>query len=76
MATVTVGKWGKNLAVRVPAALAESVAPRDGDTVEIEAARGDLLIRRSGAQADARHRAEAAAAEMEAESRGATAWVT
>jgi antitoxin MazE len=69
MATVTVGKWGKNLAVRVPAALAETVGLKDGETVEIEAAQGDLLIRRSAAQADARHRAEVAAAEMEAESR-------
>jgi antitoxin MazE len=69
MTTVTVGKWGKNLAVRAPAALAETVGLRDGETVEIEAAQGDLLIRRSAALADARHRAEAAAAEMEAESR-------
>ena len=69
MTTVTVGKWGKNLAVRVPAALAETVGLKDGETVEIEAAQGDLLIRRSAALADTRHRAEVAAAEMEAESR-------
>jgi antitoxin component of MazEF toxin-antitoxin module len=69
MATVIVGKWGKNLAVRVPAAVAETVGLSDGETVEIEAVHGDLMIRRSAAQTELRRRAEAAAAEIEAESR-------
>lgn len=69
MTSVIVGKWGKNLAIRVPAALAETVGLSDGEAVEIEAVHGDLMIRRSTAQADARRRAEEAAAEMEVESR-------
>ena len=69
MTTVIVGKWGRNLAIRVPAALAQTVELTDGEAVEIEAVHGDLLIRRSAARADARRQAEAAAAEMRAESR-------
>jgi antitoxin component of MazEF toxin-antitoxin module len=69
MATVIVGKWGKNLAVRVPAAVAETVGLSDGETVEIEAVHGGLMIRRSATQARLRRQAEAAAAEIEAESR-------
>jgi antitoxin component of MazEF toxin-antitoxin module len=69
MTAVIVGKWGKNLAIRVPAAVAETIGLSDGETVEIEIVHGDLLIRRSAAQAEARRRAEAAAVEMEAESR-------
>jgi antitoxin component of MazEF toxin-antitoxin module len=68
MTSVIVGKWGRNLAIRVPAALAETVGLSDGEAVEIEAVHGDLMIRRSAAQAEVRRRAEAAAAEMEAES--------
>jgi antitoxin component of MazEF toxin-antitoxin module len=69
MTAVIVGKWGKSLAIRVPAALAQSVGLSDGKAVEIEAVHGDLMIRRSAAQADARSRAEAASAEMELESK-------
>ena len=70
MASVIVEKWGMNLAIRVPATLADTVGLSDGESVEIEAVHGVLMIRRSAAQADARRGAEAvAAAEMEAESR-------
>ena len=69
MASVIVGKWGKNLAVRVPAALANAVGLSDGETVEVEATHGDLMIRRPAARTEARRRAEAAAVEIEAESR-------
>ena len=69
MTAVIVGKWGKNLAIRVPAAVAETVGLNEGETVQIEIVHGDLLIRRSAAQTDARRRAEVAAAEMEAESK-------
>jgi antitoxin MazE len=68
MASVIVEKWGMNLAIRVPATLADTVGLSDGESVEIEAVHGVLMIRRSAAQADARRGAEAAA-EMEAESR-------
>lgn len=33
----TVGKWGKNLAIRFPGALAKATRLRDGERVEIEA---------------------------------------
>jgi antitoxin MazE len=69
MTAVIVGRWGKNLAIRVPAAVAETVGLTEGETVQIEAVHGDLMIHRSAAQADARQRAELAAAEMEAESK-------
>ena len=68
MTSVIVGKWGKNLAIRVPVALAETVGLSDGEAVEIEAVDGDLMIRRTTAQAEKRRLAETAAAEMEAES--------
>ena len=38
-------KWGNSLAVRIPAAFAEEVALRDGDTVELTAENGALVIR-------------------------------
>jgi len=69
MTAVTVGKWGRNLAVRVPAAVADAVGLSDGATVEIEAVDGDLVIRRPAAHADARRRAATGAAEIEAESK-------
>jgi antitoxin MazE len=69
MTAVIVGKWGKNLAIRVPAAVAETVGLSDGETVEIETVHGNLMIRRSAARTDARRRAKMAAAEMEAESK-------
>jgi antitoxin component of MazEF toxin-antitoxin module len=69
MTAVIVGKWGKNLAIRVPAAVAHSVGLNDGETVEIEVEGGDLMIRRKAAQTEARREAEMAAAEMEAESK-------
>jgi antitoxin component of MazEF toxin-antitoxin module len=69
MATVTVGKWGKSLAVRVPAAVAETIGLAAGEIVEIEAIRGDLMIHRSATRTEVRHRAEAAAAEIEIESK-------
>jgi antitoxin component of MazEF toxin-antitoxin module len=46
MGHVTVGKWGNNLAVRLPADVAASTQLRDGDRVEIEAQDANILIRR------------------------------
>ena len=49
MAEVIVGKWGKNLAIRVPRRIAKAVRLSDGERVEIEinARDGDIVIRRA-----------------------------
>jgi len=66
MARATVGKWGRNLAIRVPHDIAKAAGLSDGERVEIEAHDGDILIRRPAAHALAD--AEAAAEEIIAES--------
>jgi antitoxin component of MazEF toxin-antitoxin module len=67
MARATVGKWGRNLAIRVPHEVAKAAGLSDGERVEIEAHDGDILIRRPAMQG--RADAEAAAEEIIAESR-------
>ncbi len=47
MATVTVGKWGKNLAVRLPGEVANSAGIKDGERVQIETRDGEIVIRRA-----------------------------
>jgi len=69
MSQVIVGKWGKNLAVRVPFDVVRESGLSDGEQVEIETRDGDIIIRRSAAHARARKDAEAAAAEIVAESK-------
>jgi antitoxin MazE len=44
---VTVGRWGKNLAVRVPQDVASLVGLREGERVEIEAQQDAIVIRRA-----------------------------
>jgi antitoxin MazE len=63
---VTVGRWGKSLAVRVPFDIAETTGLRVGERVEVEAHDGDIVIRRSAAHA--RADAQAAAEEIIGES--------
>lgn len=60
MSRAKVGKWGKNLAIRVPYDVAAATGLSDGEQVEIEAKDGDLLIRRptAHARADAAKAAE------------------
>ena len=72
MSRMTVGKWGKNLAVRVPHDLARTLGLHDGERVEVEARDGDIVIRRTQARRDARAEARAAAAAIRANSRGRT----
>lgn len=67
MSQVTVGKWGKNLAIRVPVEVAAAAGLSEGEKVEIEAQQGDIVIRRPGARS--RADAEAAADEIITESR-------
>jgi antitoxin MazE len=66
MVTVTVGKWGKNLAVRIPFAIARAAELSEGEQVEIELRDDDIVIHRPTARAWAE--AEAAAEEIIAES--------
>jgi antitoxin MazE len=47
MTLATVGRWGKNLAVRFPNELAEELRLREGDRLEIEAAADQVVIRRA-----------------------------
>jgi antitoxin MazE len=60
MSRVTVGTWGKSLAVRVPLEVARAAGLISGEQVEVEAKDGDIVIRRSDAQAQARANALAA----------------
>jgi len=62
MTRVTVGKWGKNLAVRLPADVAPTAGIAGGESVEVIARDGDILITRMTALA--RADAEAAAEEI------------
>jgi antitoxin component of MazEF toxin-antitoxin module len=72
MAGVIVGRWGKNLAIRVPAEVAETTGLNDGERVEIEVQDGDILVRRQSARAEARKRAEEAAERIIAERKNYT----
>ena len=45
MRQVSVGKWGKNLAIRFPAEIVKTAKLNDGDRVEIEALDGNIVIR-------------------------------
>lgn len=69
MSRSVVGKWGKNLAIRVPVDVARTIGLADGETVEVDTQDGDLVIRRRAAHAQARQDADAAAAEIIADSR-------
>ena len=46
MPQVKVGKWGKNLAVRLPGQVAKAAGLTDGERVEIDTRDGDIVIRR------------------------------
>ena len=69
MSQAVVGKWGNNLAIRVPLEIARASGLSDGERVEIETLDGDILIRRSAARTRRRSEAEAAAAEIIGESK-------
>ena len=67
MTKATIGTWGKSLAVRVPANVARIAGLSEGESVDIEAVNGDIVIRRDEAKDERRRRAEAAAAAIRAE---------
>ena len=47
MTQVTVGRWGKNLAIRFPGAIVKAAGLSDGERVEIETHNGEIVIRRA-----------------------------
>jgi antitoxin MazE len=47
MVQVTVGRWGNNLAVRLPGEIVDAIKLRDGERVEIEAHGAEAVIRRA-----------------------------
>jgi antitoxin MazE len=47
MSQVIVGRWGKNLAIRVPNEIVDAIGLNDGDRVEFEPKDGELVIRRT-----------------------------
>jgi antitoxin MazE len=47
MSKVTIGKWGKNLAIRFPGEIAKAAGLIDGERVEINARDGEIVIRRA-----------------------------
>lgn len=69
MSQAIVGRWGKNLAIRIPLSVVKATGLNDGERVEIEVQDGNLVIRRPEARARVRSDAEAAAAEIMAESK-------
>jgi antitoxin MazE len=60
MAQATVGRWGKNLAIRMPLEMAKAAGLSEGERVEVQTYAGDIVIRRpaAAAQADANAAAE------------------
>lgn len=69
MSHSVVGKWGKNLAIRIPMEVARAAGLTDGERVEVETQAGDIVVRRREARIRARQDAEAAAEEIIADSR-------
>nr|WP_295107380.1 AbrB/MazE/SpoVT family DNA-binding domain-containing protein [uncultured Caulobacter sp.] len=61
MSRITVGTWGKSLAVRVPQEIANATGLVEGEQVEMEIQDGNIVLVRSEAKAEARKRAMAAA---------------
>jgi antitoxin MazE len=47
MSHITVGRWGKNLAVRFPGDVTRELGLREGEQVEIETQNGAIVIRRT-----------------------------
>jgi antitoxin MazE len=43
---VTVGKWGKNLAIRLPGEIVRAAALRNGERLDIETHDREIVIRR------------------------------
>ena len=46
MSHITVGRWGKNLAIRFPGEIANAAGIREGEQVEIDTRGDEIVIRR------------------------------
>ena len=46
MTRITIGRWGKNLAVRFPGDIARAAGLTEGERVEIEARGSEIVLRR------------------------------
>lgn len=46
MSQVVIGRWGKNLAIRLPREIAKATGIHDGERVKIDAEDGNIVIRR------------------------------
>jgi antitoxin MazE len=46
MPRAIIGRWGKNLAIRFPADIAEAAGLRDGERVEIAVSKDEVVIRK------------------------------
>ena len=46
MSRVTVGKWGKSLAIRLPGEIVKAAGLSNGERLEIETHDGEIVIRR------------------------------
>jgi antitoxin component of MazEF toxin-antitoxin module len=47
MSQLTVGRWGNNLAVRLPGEVVQGVGLSEGERVEIEVRENEIVIRRA-----------------------------
>jgi antitoxin MazE len=47
MAQAVVGRWGNNLAIRLPSEIVKAAGLSDGERIEIETRAGDIVIRRA-----------------------------
>jgi len=47
LAQVVVGKWGRTLAIRLPAEVVKAVGMRQGEHLEIEAHDGAIMLRKA-----------------------------
>ena len=47
MSQITVGKWGKNLAIRLPGEIVRATGLSNGERLEIETHDGEIVIRRA-----------------------------
>ncbi|MBO9557634.1 MAG: AbrB/MazE/SpoVT family DNA-binding domain-containing protein [Caulobacter sp.] len=72
MTRVTVGRWGKSLALRVPLDVVQASGLADGEQVEIELKDGDIVIRRPEASTEAQARALKALDRLFEKSKGVT----
>lgn len=60
MSRITVGTWGKSLAVRVPREIAQATGLVEGEQVDMEIHDGNIVLVRSNAKAETRERAREA----------------